>query len=237
MRCVDEAARALRVRRRPVRRIDVDAVVAPVSVAGERRDRHHLDRGHAELAEFGQPLGSRRRMCPTGRTCPRGARRARAHRGTGLAQSRSLHANDADRPRGKALVCRAAVSASTGRAALRRRRGRRSSRAARLASDPSRVKTPSAAGLELVILPVDPRGDAPRRGRPHAELGACRHPSAAAPSCGNACRHTAHEQSPVPLPRRPKRNSRVWRSSDCSADGLGMAARCCSGGKAACCCI
>src|SRR5581483_3511118 len=40
-----------------MRRVGVHAVVAPVALARERRDRHHLDRGDTELAQLRQPLG------------------------------------------------------------------------------------------------------------------------------------------------------------------------------------
>jgi hypothetical protein len=34
-----------------MRRVDVDAVVAPATLAGEGRDGHQLDRGHAQAAQ------------------------------------------------------------------------------------------------------------------------------------------------------------------------------------------
>jgi hypothetical protein len=51
---VDEALQALRAAVRVVRRADVDAVVAPPVAAGERGDRHQLDRRDAELAQAAQ---------------------------------------------------------------------------------------------------------------------------------------------------------------------------------------
>ena len=60
-------ARRRRTRAKPcgpaVRRVGrrrVHAVVSPAAVPGEGRDRHDLDRGHAEVAQLGQHAGSRR---------------------------------------------------------------------------------------------------------------------------------------------------------------------------------
>ena len=54
VRCVDEACKPLRPAVGLVRRRRVQPVVAPAARAGKRRDRHHLDRGHAELRERAQ---------------------------------------------------------------------------------------------------------------------------------------------------------------------------------------
>ena len=51
MRGVDEPREPVRAAVGRVRRAGVDAVVAPAALAGERRDRHQLDRGDAELAQ------------------------------------------------------------------------------------------------------------------------------------------------------------------------------------------
>ena len=56
---VDEPGEPLRAAVGAVRREDEDAVVAPAALAGERRDRHQLDRGDAELGQRGQPRGRR----------------------------------------------------------------------------------------------------------------------------------------------------------------------------------
>ena len=55
VRGVDEAREPLRAAVRLVRGVRVEAVVPPATLAGERRDRHQLDRRDAELAQAGEP--------------------------------------------------------------------------------------------------------------------------------------------------------------------------------------
>src|SRR3977135_3393711 len=45
------SATAFRPAVRGRRRVEIEPVVAPAALAGERRDRHQLDCGHAELAQ------------------------------------------------------------------------------------------------------------------------------------------------------------------------------------------
>jgi len=54
VRGVDEARELFRPAVRLVRGARVEPVVAPAACAGERRDRHELDRRDAELAETGE---------------------------------------------------------------------------------------------------------------------------------------------------------------------------------------
>ena len=51
---VDQAGEARGAAVGGERGVDVDAVVAPAALAGEGGDRHHLDRGDAELAQAGE---------------------------------------------------------------------------------------------------------------------------------------------------------------------------------------
>ena len=55
MSSVHEAREGLRAAVGRVHGVRVEAVVSPAALAREGRDRHHLDRGDAELAEPGEP--------------------------------------------------------------------------------------------------------------------------------------------------------------------------------------
>ena len=59
VRRVDEAREPVRAAVGAVRREGEHAVVAPAALAREGRDRHQLDRGHAELGELRQARGGR----------------------------------------------------------------------------------------------------------------------------------------------------------------------------------
>jgi hypothetical protein len=66
VRGLDEACEPFRSAVGAVRRVAVDAVVAPTAVAGERRDGHQLDRRRAQLTELGQ-VGDHAVECAFGR--------------------------------------------------------------------------------------------------------------------------------------------------------------------------
>ena len=151
-----------------MRRVDVDAVVAPAALAGERCDRHQLDRGDAELAQA-------REVRDRGVERPLFGERADVQLVEHELVERQLRPGRRSRTRtcrrrATARGSRPAGSASTDRAAPRRRRARRGSRRPG-PREGLAGEDPVPDGASACSRPCSAHGDAGRRRRPDAELG------------------------------------------------------------------
>ena len=155
VRGVDELLQAVRPAVGGLGRAQVDAVVAPAVRAGELRDRHHLDRRHAELGErlqmrdraFEGPLGRERADVQLVDDAVGQVRRPEVAVGPLEAES--------GRPPARARAGRPAASASTDRAAPRRP-GRTRSRPPRPASTVA-SKMPKPTGSSACSAPLTRR--------------------------------------------------------------------------------